>query len=111
MSQANEHEKEKVHQKYGVIWLALSRLIILALIVLTVALVKYYRPLYETVDVIIMVAAGILLGAIFVQSAEMWEKSYRRNLTEVDEKSGVSTKPNPRQETKNHDARLEERHA
>ena len=86
MSQGKENEVEKVRQKYGVIWLALSRVAILALIVLTVALVKHYRPSYETVDVVLMVAAGILLGALFVQSAGMWEKSYRRDLAEVDAK-------------------------
>ena len=109
MSQVEEREAEKIHQKYGAIWLALSRVFILALFVLAVVVARYYRPLYETVDVVILVAAGALLGAVFVQSAGLWEKSYRQDLAEVAEKSACS-KPDSRQEIENHDARLEETH-
>jgi len=52
LSLEKEWEKERIHHKYGAIWLALSSVGILALIALTVTLVKYHRPLYDTFDVI-----------------------------------------------------------
>lgn len=110
MSLEKEWEKERIHHKYGSIWLALSSVGILALIALTVTLVKYHRPLYDTFDVILMVTVGVLLGAVYMESSQRLGKNYKRELAETDEKS-ARAQPNPKQETKAHDGKFEETHA
>jgi glucose uptake protein GlcU len=46
--------------------------------------------LYDTLDVIVMLAIGMILGAIYVRSQEKIEENYERRLEEIEKKD---TKP------------------
>jgi Na+/melibiose symporter-like transporter len=86
LSLEEEWARENIRHKYYSLWFVLSHVGIMALIFLVVILVKYYRPLYDTHDVIVAVAVGTIVGAIYVQSQYILGKHYTRKLAEVDKK-------------------------
>jgi len=93
LSLEEERARENIRHKYYSLWFVLSRVGAVALIFLVVPLVKYYRPLYDTLDVIVLVAVGTILGAIYVRSQDILGKHCARKLAEVDKK-GTPDQPN-----------------
>jgi len=79
--------------KYYSLWLLLARVGVLALLVPAVLLVQFYKPSYDTVDVIVMLAVGMILGAIYVRSQEKLAEHYARSLHEIDKKTANDKTP------------------
>jgi vancomycin permeability regulator SanA len=92
LSYEKERAKEDISHRYHSLWFILVRVGVVALIFPAVMVLKFYRPLYSTPDVIVMLAVGIMLGAIYVRSHEMLAKSYERKLADLD-KEEAPAKP------------------
>jgi glucose uptake protein GlcU len=86
MSLEKEREKEKTVHKYSSLAFVMSRVGVLVLVMLSVISVRFFRPLYDTLDVIVVLAVGMILGAIYVRSQEKIEESYERKLEEIEKK-------------------------
>ena len=73
--------------KYYSLWLLLARVGVLALLIPAVLLLQFYKPSYSTVDVIVMLAIGMILGAVYVESQEKLAKHYTRRSDETGKKT------------------------
>lgn len=86
LSVEEEQRREDINHKYHFLYFALSNVGVLALFVVALLLVGFYRPFYNTVDVIIMLATGMILGAVYVESQDKLGERYRSRLAEADGK-------------------------
>jgi glucose uptake protein GlcU len=90
MGLKKEWEKEKTVHKYSSYAFVMSRVGVLVLVLLSVISIRFFRPLYDTVDVIVILAVGMILGAVYVRSQEKISENFERKLEEIEKKD---TKP------------------
>ena len=64
--------------------LVLSHVGVLILIFVAVALLKMYRPSFDTVGLIVALSVGAVLGVVSLEGRRMAVKRYLRKLEEVD---------------------------
>ena len=81
-----ERKRESVLHRYYSVYLVLSRVGVLALFVIALLLVGFYRPSYNPVDVVAMLAFGMILGVIYVKSQDKLEEHYTIRLAEAGKK-------------------------
>lgn len=90
MGLEKEWAKENTIHKYSLFAFVMSRVGVLVLVLLSVISIRFFRPLYDTLDVIVMLAIGMILDAIYVRSQEKIRESYEHRLEEIEKKD---TKP------------------
>lgn len=64
----------------------------LAAIVLVVAAVRFYKPAYDAMDTLVILALGMMLGGIYVQSQDWISKYFARKEKEPS-KQRTETEP------------------
>jgi hypothetical protein len=72
-----------------------------AILILAVIFLRYYRPLYDAVDIVVVFAVGMMLGAVYVRSEDiLWERFTRAHAKQEEaEKKAMHAEPNSPQET------------
>lgn len=50
----------------------------------SVLIVKLLRPEYGTIDVVVMLSAGMILGAFYVQSQDRIRERFKRKVEEIE---------------------------
>jgi len=80
-----EHERESIQHRYHSLWLILARVGVIALFLPAVIIAKPYRPSYDTYDMIIIVAVGMILGVVYARTQEKLAEHYSSRLAKVDE--------------------------
>jgi predicted TIM-barrel fold metal-dependent hydrolase len=86
LSLKKEWAKERIHHKYQSLEFVLSHVGVVMLLFLAAAVLKAYRPSYDTLDMIVTLSVGAALGAASLQSRRLVAKRYMRELEEVDDK-------------------------
>lgn len=86
MSLKKEWTKERIHHRYQSLEFILSNVGAVVLLFLAAAVLKAYRPSYDTLDMIVTLSIGAALGAASLQSRRLAAKRYVRKLEEVDKK-------------------------
>ena len=86
MSYEKERAKETIHHTYQSVDFVLSHVGVLILIFLAVAILKMYRPSFDTLDLIVALSVGAVLGVVSLESRRMAVKRYLRRLEEVDKR-------------------------
>lgn len=81
-----------MRHKYYFLYVILSHVGVLALFVAAILLVGFYRPSYNIVDVIVMLAVGMILGTIYVRSQDKLEEHYAGRLAEAGKKKTSAEK-------------------
>lgn len=87
MSLEEERVRGNIRHRYHFLYLVLAHVGVLALFVPAVLLVEFYRPSYNTVDVIVMLAVGMILGAVYVGSQDKLAEYYTHRLEEAKKKT------------------------
>ncbi len=84
MSLEEERARGNIRHRYHFLYVVLARVGVWALFIPAVLLVEFYRPSYNTVDVIVMLAVGMILGAVYVRSQDKLAEYYAHRLAEAD---------------------------
>lgn len=84
MDLKKEWEKEKAVRKYSSLAFIMSHAGVVALLLLSALSIGYFRPLYNTVDMIVVLVIGMILGAIYVASQDKIAKGYERRLEQIE---------------------------
>jgi vancomycin permeability regulator SanA len=82
-----ERVRGNIRHRYYFLYVILARVGVLALFIPAVLLVEFYRPSYNTVDVIVMLAVGMILGAVYVRSQDRLAEYYAHRLQEAEKKT------------------------
>ena len=73
------------HKYWSFAW-TLSRVGVLVLLFASVLIVKLLRPEYGTIDMVVILAAGMILGAFYVQSQDKIREHFKRKVEEIETK-------------------------
>jgi len=73
------------HKYWSFKWI-LSRLGVLVLLSASVLIVKLLRPEYGTIDIVVILSAGMILGAFYVQSQDKIGERFKRKVEEIETK-------------------------
>jgi len=71
------------HKYWSFRWI-LSRVGVLVLLSASVLIVRLLRPEYGTIDVVVMLSAGMILGAFYVQSQDRIRERFKRKVEEIE---------------------------
>jgi uncharacterized membrane protein len=66
-----------IFQKYSLAKM-LFRVGVLAAVALAVSAVRFYKPAYDAIDTLVILAIGMMLGAVYVQSRDRISKHFAR---------------------------------
>lgn len=84
MNITKEWALENAGHKYWSFRWILSRVGVLVLLSASVLIVKLLRPEYGTIDVVVMLSAGMILGAFYVQSQDRIRERFKRKVEEIE---------------------------
>ena len=73
------------HKYWSFAW-TLSRVGVLVLLLVFVLIVKLLRPEYGTIDLVVILSAGTILGAFYVRSQDKIREHFKRKIEEIETK-------------------------
>lgn len=86
MDLEKEQAKEKAVHKYWSLSFIMSRVGVVAMLLVSAFSIGYFRPLYNTVDIIVVLVIGMVLGGIYVASQDKIRESYEHKLQLIEKK-------------------------
>jgi Na+-translocating ferredoxin:NAD+ oxidoreductase RnfD subunit len=86
MNMKKEWALENASHKYWSFRWILSRVGVLVLLSASVLIVKLLRPEYGTIDIVVILSAGMILGAFYVQSQDKIGAHFKRKVEEIETK-------------------------
>ena len=86
MNVKKEWALENASHKYWSFRWILSRIGVLVLLFASVLIIKLFRPEYGTIDIVVILSAGMILGAFYVQSQDKIGERFKRKVEEIETK-------------------------